>query len=417
MARVRLRQYTHQEHGVKATRHHRESKGRVSRPHEPDARGVSLVLALVILMLGALLLPPLLASVRTATHVSNAYHTGLQGQYATDAAIEYMIARLMENPGYRGWVRAQGPGGVITQLSHQVNGLQPQIKVAVVERLFDYAVWGDSQTCASSLDWTGAQNQLVGNAHSNAGIKISGVAVVDVIEYVGSAMVNESSVEFTITVSNPVQVDPWTESEPMFVASDYNDPSAEGTPAFHASPDYYYHHAGDLSIGSDEVIPTGIHYVEGNLHINGNNILGTATFLVTGIIEMNGSGIHISPFVDDLIFFSTYAYPESTRCSKWIIKIVGSDHDVLDGWIYAPNGLIEVRGSGSLAGSFVGDSVVISGSSLRVEPAPTFTERPQCETVDIVAWTDETRTRARCRLCYNTSQVEIISWKVEPVSP
>jgi len=382
-----------------------------------DTRGVSLIAALLILMLGAVLLPPLLAAARTATQASNAYHTGLQGQYATDAAVEYVLSKLLDNPGYRGWVRAHGPGGVSTQLPQPVNGLQPQIQVAVVERLFDYAVWGDSQTCSSSLDWTGAKNELVGNAHSNAGIKISGVAVADIIEYTSSVMINESSVDFTTTISNPVQVDPWHPTEPLFLASNYNDPTAEGTPAYQANPDYYYHHTSDFSISSDEVIPTGIHYVEGDLHINGNNISGTATFLVDGSIEMNGTGIHITPFVDDLIFFSTYAYPESTRCSKWVIKIVGSDNDVLDGWIYAPYGLIEIKGSGSLSGSFVGDSVAISGSSLHVEPAPTFSERPRCETVDIVAWTNETRTRARCRLCYNTGRVEIVSWKVEPVSP
>jgi hypothetical protein len=379
--------------------------------------GVSLVAALLVLMLGTLLVPPLLTAVRTATQASNAYHAGLQSQYATDAAVEYVLSRLLDNPGYRGWVRAHGPSGITTQLPETVNGLQPHIQVAVVERLFDYAVWGDSQTCSSSLDWTGAMNELVGNAHSNAGIKISGVAVTDIIEYVGTAMVNESSVDFATTISNPVHVDPWHLPEPLFVASDYRDPAAVGTPAYHASPDYFFHHSNDLSIGSDEVITTGIHYVEGDLHISGNTISGTATFLVDGLIEMNGTGIHIAPFADDLIFFSTYSYPESTRCSKWVIKIVGNDNDVLDGWIYAPGGLIEIRGSGSLAGSFVGDSVVISGSSLRVEPAPTFAERARCETVDIVAWTSRTRTRARCRLCYETGQVEIISWKVEAVSP
>jgi len=399
------------------TRNSRRPRGSRSPDEAGNASGVSLVAALLVLMLGALLVPPLLSAVRTATQASNAYHAGLQSQYATDAAVEYVLSRLLDNPGYRGWVRAHGSAGIATRLPETVNGLQPQIQVAVVQRLFDYAVWGDSQTCSSSLDWTGAMNELIGNAHSNAGIKISGVAVTDIIEYVGTAMVNESSVDFATTISNPVHVDPWHLPEPLFIASDYNDPTAADTPAYEASPHHYFHYTGDLSIGSDEVITTGIHYVEGDLHINGNTISGTATFLVDGLIEMNGTGIQITPYVDDLIFFSTYAYPESTRCNKWVIKIVGNDNDVLDGWVYAPGGLIEIRGSGSLAGSFVGDSVVISGSSLRVEPAPTFAERERCETVDIVAWTSKARTRARCRLCYDTGQVEIISWKVEAASP
>jgi len=390
---------------------------KTARDAMPDQRGVSLVWALVILMLCALLLPPLLMTVRTATHVSNTYHATLQEQYATDAAIEYMIARMLTNPGYRGWVRSYSPVGVTTQLPEQVNGLRPQIRVAVVSRLFDYTVWGDSQVCSPSLDWTGAKGQLIGNAHSNAGLKISGVTVVGVIEYVGSAMVNHNTVEFTNTVSNPVQVEPWTMMEQLFVASDYTDPTAEGTPAHEASPDHYYHHTGDYRVRSNQVIPTGIHYVEGKLHINGNNITGTATFVVDGVIEVNGSGIDITPYVDGLVFYSTHTYPQNTRCNKWVIKIVGSDHDVLDGWIYAPGGQIEIRGSGSVAGAFVGDSVVISGSGLRVEPAPSLVgQQEYCETIDIMAWTGETRTSARCRICYDTGEVEILSWAIETTS-
>ena len=364
-------------------------------------------------MFGILLVLPLLSQTRSSQAIIEANGARVWAQYASDAAAEYGLWKI-EDSSFRVSVAAAGQQGLTVEVSQAVNGLQGSVRVVKVAREFDYTVWGNSDVCDTAMEFIGANNSIVGNTYSNRGIVLrgAGASIKGIVEYVTDLDVQEQQVTFEPAENNPRQT--YAKDLPvLFQLSDYDDPLQEGTPAYQAQQEGKYHTVtGDWQVNESGTVFDGLYYVDGDLKLNGNDMSGTATFVVTGKIEVIGSGHSFQPYVDELTLFSTEDYGPSDRCKTPVIDIIGSGVNTLGGFVYAPYGQISIRGSGTLAGMLVGDSIDFSGSGLQLEP-PTLPGIPEgCEAYDLIATADGVDTRVRVLYC-GPGQVQILAWKVE----
>ncbi len=401
-------------------------------------QGNSLPHALVALMVGTLLLVPLLGHISTAQKATLRHEGTFHAQYASEAGVEYALWRLRHDAAWRETVKRSGATGVQMTLPDSVNRLTVSLRVAPTTWSFNYTLWGNSTTCSSVLDWTGAHNRLYGNVHTNRDMRIRGADTVisGTVEYV-TEISGEGQVTFIppppasqydplgakaaiiacrramaeIGRVVPIQVQV-TILPPLFTVEDYNDPTIPGTAAYAAQQEGRYHRIeGNYTVNESGTVFDGLYYITGNLKINGNSFSGTATFVALGTIEIIGSGYDLYPYVDNLAFFTPAAYTGSARCTQPVIQISGSGVSMVRGYVYAPNGMIRVSGSGSMAGAFVGDSVDLCGEGLTIMPPPMAGEEEGCKDFDIEATAGGTVTRARVRLCEDGT-MQLLSWYV-----
>jgi len=377
-------------------------------------RGNSLIRTLIGLTVGALVVLPIMYAVQTRILSMRGFERLTQELYTSDAAAEYGIWRVMNDVGFRDQITAAGTEGLQVAVPHQINNRASTIRVASLQQSFNYALWGDSDLCSSTLDWTGSGNRLIGNAHSNRGIKIQGAGSVieGIVEYVTEAQFGNDIVFDPPPPDNPVQSYART-LPPLFYMSDYNDPTQEGTPAYAADAEGRYHYVdGDMTVNESGTVLDGLYLITGDLKLNGNDIGGTATFVVYGTTEVIGSGLQFSPYVDDLCFFATGELTGPQRCNTALIRIAGSGTAAFGGFIYAPHGLIRVSGSGQMAGAFVGDSIDLSGQGLTVELPELGATTEGCAIYDLIATAGATTTTVRFRYC-GESSVQIQAWACE----
>ena len=375
-----------------------------------DGQGQSLVLALLAIAVGTLLMVPILHYNRSRQVETLAVETTLRRQYAADAGVDYAVWRLIHDAAWRTSIDTARSAGVTVTLTETVNAIQPTVQVRQVQRAMTHALWGNSETCSSTMDWTGAHNRLIGDVHSNRGIRIKGsdTVIEGIVEYVTDVDVGDVTY-VPPPPDNPVR----TEVSPMpavFDINDYNDPTRLGTPAYVANGKGEYHRIdGDWAVNDSGYVFSGLYFVTGNLKLNGNSFSGCATFVVMGTIEMIGSGYDMTTYVDDLSMFSNADFEGSDRCLSPAIKIAGSGVNLLGGFVYAPYGLIRISGSGGLAGAFLGDSVDISAQGLTVQLPEQEEEGSGCALYDIRSQAEDAELIVRVRVCEN-GDVTFYSW-------
>jgi len=331
-------------------------------------QGVSLVLALVALAFGVLLVTPMLSHVSTNLSASRAVDENMREQYSSDAGVEYGLWKLENVAGFRDQVEAAGRPGVTITLPSRVNALEPVVRVALAAQELKYALWGNSTTCSSNIEWTGSGNAVNGDLHTNTGLRLVGQGNIlnGAVEYVTDLQVHGSTIYIPPPPHNPVQT--VTQTMPIeWHMSDYDDPTAVGTPAHTAAQLGHYHYIdGDLDVNTSGTVFHGLYYVTGGIHLNGNNLSGNATFVARGEIMVNGTDNVFTPYCDQLTFFTDYELAENQRCGQAVISFIGSGNCSVGGVAYAPNGQIAVSGSGTMGGSFLGDSVDLAGSDLSI---------------------------------------------------
>ncbi|HHX66031.1 MAG TPA: hypothetical protein GX702_14215 [Chloroflexi bacterium] len=377
------------------------------------AGGNSLPMAMVTLMIGTLLVTPLLHFAGARQSADLRYARTIAEQHAAEAGLEYVLWRLVREPELREAINAARPSLDIDPPA-AVNEMDLTLQAAPVRRTFSHTLWGNSETCSSVMDWTGAHNRLVGNAHSNRGIRIKGGSthIEGIVEYVTDMDAGNNITFVPPPPNNPVKTVAADFPEQFFL-SDYDDPTRLGTPAYYAAQRGEYHYIdGDLQINQSGYEFNGLYFITGDLKINGNSFSGAATFVTLGTIEMIGSGYNLRPYVDSLSLYSAASFTGSARCTNPAIRVTGSGITQLGGYVYAPDGLIRVSGSGGLAGAFLGDSVDISGQGLTVQPPPQGDEDEGCGTFDIRSTAGDTTVTARVRYCEDAG-LSILSWLVE----
>jgi hypothetical protein len=372
--------------------------------------GQSLVPALVAITVGTLLVVPILHYYRSSQVETLAVETTLHRQYAADAAADYAIWRLVNDPAWRSTVDGARSSGVTVTLTEPVNGIQPTVQVRPLQRAMTHALWGNSETCSSTMDWTGAHNRLIGDVHSNRGIRIKGsdTVIEGIVEYVTDIDVGDVTY-IPPPPDNPVRTEV-SQMPAVFDINDYDDPTRVGTPAYTVANAGQYHRIdGDWAVNDSGYVFDGLYFITGSLKLNGNSFSGQATFVALGTIEMIGSGYDLTPYVDDLSMFSNADYEGAARCTSPVVKIAGSGVNLLGGFVYAPYGLIRISGSGSLAGAFLGDSVDISAQGLTVQLPEQTEQGGGCALYDIRAEADGMELTARARVCEN-GDVTVYSW-------
>jgi Mg-chelatase subunit ChlD len=85
----------------------------------PDEGGRALVLALIVLGVGALLLPTFLAHISTNLYASQATEVGITEYYGADAAIEYTLWRIRCEPGFVDTLTVDAPSYITPTVGNQ----------------------------------------------------------------------------------------------------------------------------------------------------------------------------------------------------------------------------------------------------------------------------------------------------------
>ncbi len=98
----------------------------------------------------------------------------------------------------------------------------------------------------------------------------------------------------------------------------------------------------------------------GKISLSGSDISGNVTFITDGKIDLSGSNFTMTPYSKNVLLFSTNNGDDA-------VKLAGSGGN-WQGYQYAPNGSIELSGSGnqSIKGSIIANKVKFSGSDLSI---------------------------------------------------
>lgn len=387
-------------------------------------RGNSLPIALIALMVGVLLIFPLLNHVGSSQLQVQRVETTLRKQYTSDAATEWGIWKLINDASLRDQVEFAGPNGITLTLPSYVNSLAGTVRVVGLRRAFNYALWSNGQTCKTTFDWSGANNQIIGDSHSNQeiGITGSGTVIMGYVEYVTTVGL-PGNVTLIPAAGNPIQTYV-TELGPMFNFADYA-PGGSRAIAAQAAGKYHYY-SGDMEVSGDTGLD-GLYFIEGDLKTGGNleSLSGTATIVAAGTIRINGNSLILAPYVDQLALFSNKDYG-TDRCqsSNAVIELQGNSLSLQGGYVYAPYGKIKLSGSGVALGSFIGDSIDLSGSGLTVQLPPPEGVPSGCKGYDVIAVAKApvgspnlgtTTTQSRVHKC-GAGGLRVLSWQITSTS-
>jgi thermitase len=220
-----------------------------------------------------------------------------------------------------------------------------------------YVLWANGQGRAETLVLSGSKGSIIGTAHSNADLRISGSnnRISGAVEYVTSFEDGGDSNSYL----GPAQVA--AAAPPLsYLIADYRPGGAAAMAA--QSAGRYTAVSGDLDI-SDTTVLDGLYYVGGNAKLSASNISGAATIVAEGTIDVSGSLLRLTPYAGGLLLFANKA-----DLGASVIKLGGSDSE-LQGAIYGPGGRVELSGSkNTLAGLILGAALALSGSELQLAP-------------------------------------------------
>ena len=241
-----------------------------------------------------------------------------------------------------------------------------------------YAIWAnapyDPSYCQRAMDWSGSNNLVTGNVHSNGTINLGGSnnRVVGGIEHVSGIQNGGSGNVYTPTTTTI------TPMPLMYDIDDYEpawyDPSCNcWRPAGRAAQEAaaagkYYSIVGDYTFTDSS--PEGLYYVTGKAVMGLSNYTRTITVVSENLIDISGSNHNINPYIDGLLFFSNWNRVSEgldKPCNDPVIKMAGSNHS-WNGVIFAPWGLVELSGSSnsSITGSVIGHAVRLNGSGMNI---------------------------------------------------
>jgi len=384
-----------------------------------DDSGRGLLLALCVLAVVAILMSPLMASMRASISTTGATDTILRNHYAADAAIEYAINELQRNSNLRSDLITNLGQSRTLPFDLKVNSAVPEIEIVALSAdtgsftggMLEYALWAQSTTGGNVIDISGAGHAVYGAVHSNDSIRVSGAgnSVSSSAEYVDR--LRTSGAGNTSWESLAQQTEVADEYPISWDLDEFSDPSVEGTHAYQAASESQYHYYGsDLHIsGAGEVIEPGLYFVDGNVTISGAGVRGYGvTFVATGTIDLSGAGLSFTPYISGLSFFANSSATNGTGA----VNITGSGN--AGGTVFAPNGLIKLSGAGGqVTGAFIGQKINISGSGCRIYLAEIpLTEATYCGVFDIKATAGDQIIQARVSDC-GENGLQVLAWMTD----
>jgi hypothetical protein len=380
-------------------------------------RGESLPLALIALAIGTLLIAPLLARVSASLQVTTKVERTTHTQYASDAGVEYALWALAHDGSLRSALLDTLGTEQALALPQEVNATAAAVRVVAVEASerthagapskLPYAIFGNNTSRTNTVVMSGSGHRVIGAVHSNNQIRMTGTghSVHGLATYAGDLSVVGTGHYFVPGRPGNPQPD----SVRTFPLAWSIDDMAPGGALAQQAGDLYTVHEGKWSVsGAGVVVPPGLHYCLGDVHISGAGVTGhNVTIVARGSIDISGSGMHFTPFISGLTFFSDKASHTN------VISISGSGST--GGTSYAPNGKISLTGSGgTIVGAFMGDVVAIGGSGATIQLADIDVPSPRdtCGMYDIESTADTTRTLVRATDC-DAEGLQVISWSVD----
>ena len=368
-------------------------------------KGYVLVMALVIMVIGALLIGTMLSYLDTSLTLATKSEETSHTYYAADAGLEDALWNIQYNeaftlpeegqpeewqipeqingktidvtvskePGEGDWTyritsTATGDDGSGTVESYVYLSTTTIEHTSIKPLLaFDYAIFSGEE----DLEITGSTQvksypvQNEGNIYANGSITLKGSAKVygdaiatDSIETVGSAEIYGNETEFHPPLEYP------SDDEIQAMADQYKgeaeavsihdgDYIITGSGSYALGP---IHITGDLRISGSGVIQLqGTVYVDGNIDKSGSfEIDGPGTLLAEGRIDITGSGLLQPENLPLIMSLST------EMGSQGAIKCTGSTD--ISAVLYAPYGRVKLSGSADIYGSVVGAEIIITGS-------------------------------------------------------
>lgn len=231
-----------------------------------------------------------------------------------------------------------------------------------------YAVFAGRSNCGSgselTLDWSGSSIGVTGQVHSNDGAKFGGggnsIAGATTYSCANRFENGDSSNRFTPAPAR-VDVRPWPVT---FVPSQF----ACDWPSRGVAYDGNW----DLNVDgpwwvngrkSSKQLQPGVYCATGSsggIKLSDSDIRGNVTFVATQTIDISGSNFDLTPYANGVLFYSQ-------GTSDVALKVAGSGGR-WQGIMYAPNGQVEISGSGNMtiSGGIVAQTVKLGGSSFNI---------------------------------------------------
>ncbi len=319
----------------------------------------------------------------------------LHGEKAADSGatdrFNYVEVNITANkPAYFIQVVYQGPLQITT---HAVGSCTPPFDASKVG-----AVFGISNSCQNTVNWTGASGYIEGGMFSNNEIKIGGGGQSNTV--VGSVAAASNVTPATGDGKTSYSPDPVfpvpARDDPFAAIFQFNEFAPNGNivnQLKHVSG-YLYTvilpgtNPGDLGYGVDyksngSWTPTGrtlegMYYVDGDVYLgsNGTNAIGPNGITIAATGKISGSkltGLHYYayPGSTGLLFFSNLD-GDCNGANSNAIDVSGNETQ-WHGIVYAPLCGAKISGSSlSLFGAIVAQSVATSGSDLRLVADPSI---------------------------------------------
>jgi len=398
----------------------------MSRPRIFGQEGRVLILALMILAVSSLLIPPFLSHITVKLHATRSTEEGMKAQYASDAGVEYAIGQLLYNPSFYSSVITTGVTTVIT-VPHPVNGIWP-IRVTMISRepVFrgddandGYVVWANSPDCTGwGIDIQATDVSLVGNVHTNTDIRIKAktAEMTGTLEYVTTHSL-PADMRFNPSEDNPRRVSVTPQPPIQLSIEDYQPGGRMAEPA-QGVGEYYYVEWCSGQDCLDEFgvvnghIPSGLYYVEsGDVELSQSALTGTVTIVAEeGVIDVSGEDAHLSPYCSDgVLLFSNGQTGTPPRCNRDVIKCDG-ENATWEGIVYGPGGRVSMGGTGGHSVSLIGNTVYFKDKRAELRPFAAGGSE-LCPVFDMISVATDSTTTSQVVLCQGA--VSISSWHIQ----
>ncbi len=395
----------------------------MSNPRASGQEGRVLVLALMVLAVSSLLIPPFLSHLTVNLRATRGIEEAMKEQYASDAGVEYAIGQLLHNPSFYSSMITTGVTTVIT-VPTSVNGIWP-ISVTITSRgpVFGeggtgngYVIWANSPDCTTwGIDIDVTDVSLVGDVHTNTDIKIKAdtAEITGTLEYVTTYDL-PVNMRFNPSGDNPRRVSVAPQPPIEIRIEDYR-PGGEMASRAQQEGKYYHIEWCPPSDCLDEFgvvnghIPSGLYYVEsGDVKLPHSALTGTVTIVAEqGMIDVRSDGAYLSPYSsDNVLLFSYKQTGIPPKCNRDVIECDGKDA-TWKGIVYGLGGRVRIEGTGGHSVSLIGNTVYFKGKRAEVRQFATGSSEP-CQVFDIISVADDSTTTSQVVFCEGA--VNISSW-------
>jgi subtilisin family serine protease len=240
----------------------------------------------------------------------------LQG---TSIGVTYNAANFAAN-------QSQG----VLLLHHFGQGAQRTEVLPVVDKTYGLLALKGGACDNDALEMSGSGFAVTGNVHSNGGLKISG---------------SKNTVSGTLTYRTGCRAS--VKGLTATATGLQADPLAHLTPAHFPCT---FSRSGSWSLSGS--LAPGVYCATGTIKVSGSRVSGDVTF-VAPRVELSGSNLNLTPNRLGVVAWATG--------SGDAVKVSGS-RTTFSGIVYAPNGQVELSGSGLTLGSIISSTMKLSGS-------------------------------------------------------